>query len=244
MRGYNSLSLQHQIDLLRILNRIDVAQGIVNTCCDFTAQCIIVRINHSSSICHLFYSDKSSKIYRCWIVWGKKMRIVIIPSFLAITLLGQSIYLHLISRLPSFNLLPPVTWLVPVAVFSGNANTNDPVSYWPNTLYTTGLAASMAVNTLVTGMIVFRILQATGVKPTSVERTLGSTEGNKFRHIIFIIIESGMALFAIQLVRIVTSFMSADQEPFLEVVEDLVITINQMLNVIIIRSSFLPFLFC
>ena len=133
---------------------------------------------------------------------------------------------------------------MPVAVFSGNANTNDPVSYWPNTLYTTGLAASMAVNTLVTGMIVFRILKATGVKPTLVERTLGSTEGSKFRHIMFIIIESGMALFAIQLVRIVTSFMSADQEPFLEVVEDLVITINQMLNVIIIRSSFLPFLFC
>ena len=45
-----------------------------------------------------FFSPKSSKIYRCWIVWGKNIRVVIIPSFLAITYLGQSSYLHLISR--------------------------------------------------------------------------------------------------------------------------------------------------
>ena len=104
----------------------------------------------------------------------------------------------------------------------------------------------MAVNALVTGMIVFRILKATGVKPTSVERTLGSTEGNKFRHIMFIIIESGMALFAIQLVRVVLFFISVpvEQLPFLVVAQDFVVVINQMLNVIIIRSSFLLLLFC
>ena len=94
----------------------------------------------------------------------------------------------------------------------------------------------MAVNALMTGMIVFRILKATGVTPTSIERTLGSTEGNKFRHIMFIIIESGMALFAIQLVRIVLEFVSVPVEelPFLEVAGNFVIAINQMLNVIII----------
>ena len=84
-----ALSLQLQIDLLPILNRIVVAQNAANAICDFTSQCIIVRINHSSRIYHPFYSPKSSKIYRCWIVWGKKIRIIIIPSFLAITLLGQ-----------------------------------------------------------------------------------------------------------------------------------------------------------
>ena len=76
---------------------------------------------------------------------------------------------------------------------------------------------------------------------------LGSTEGNKFRHIMFIIIESGMALFAIQLVRIVLEFISvpAEQLPFFEAAYDIVTAINQMLNVIIIlRSSFLLLLFC
>ena len=35
---------------------------------------------------------QTSKIYRCWIVWGKNIRVVIIPSFLAFSFLGQSIY--------------------------------------------------------------------------------------------------------------------------------------------------------
>ena len=77
---------------------IEVVQVIITTCADFTSQCIIVRINHSSCIYHPFYSPESSKIYRCWIVWGRNIRIVFIPSFLAITVVGQSIYLHLISR--------------------------------------------------------------------------------------------------------------------------------------------------
>ena len=47
---------------------------------------------------HPFYSPKSSKIYRCWIVWGQNIRVVIIPSFLALAYLGRSIYLYLISR--------------------------------------------------------------------------------------------------------------------------------------------------
>ena len=111
-------------------------------------------------------------------------------------------------------------------------------------VFITGLAASMAVNALVTGMIVFRILKVTarGVKPsTSVERTLGSTGGNKFQHIMFIIIESGIALFAIQLVRFVLEFISVPVEV---VYYDFVAAINQMLNVIILRSSFLLLLFC
>ena len=101
----------------------------------------------------------------------------------------------------------------------------------------------MAVNTLVTGMIVFSILKATGVRPTSIERTLGSTGGNKFRHIMFIIIESGMALLAIQVVRVVLGFITApvEQELFLEAAQGITIVINQMLNVIIIRSVHLSF---
>ena len=98
----------------------------------------------------------------------------------------------------------------------------------------------MAVNALVTGMIVLRILMATRVKPTSIERTLGSTRSNKFRQIIFIIIESAMALFAIQLVRFVLPFISVpvEQDHVIQAGNEFAIVINQMLNVNIIRSSF------
>ena len=104
----------------------------------------------------------------------------------------------------------------------------------------------MAVNTLVTGMIVFRILRVTGAMPsTSVEQTLGSTGGNKFRHVMFIIIESGMALFAIQLVRVLLVFIPVpvEQDLFLIAGNDIAIIINQMPNVIIIRSIHFYF-FC
>ena len=82
-----------------VQSRIDVpsfslqtVQTITSGCCDFLAQCILVRINHRTY--HSFCSPKSSKIYRCWIVWSENIRVVIIPSFLAVAYLGQSIYFH------------------------------------------------------------------------------------------------------------------------------------------------------
>ena len=47
-----ALSLQFEIDLTPIYNRIKVVQDTVNACCDFTSQSIIVRVNHSNRICH------------------------------------------------------------------------------------------------------------------------------------------------------------------------------------------------
>ena len=98
----------------------------------------------------------------------------------------------------------------------------------------------MAVNTLVTGMIVFRIFKVMGISmPTSVERTLGSSESPKYRHIMFVIIESAMALFAIQSVRVVLGFIPVPavkkhHSSFIIAAYDFAIAINQMLNVIII----------
>ena len=119
---------------------------------------------------------------------------------------------------------------------------NDVLGYtWGNTLGLTGLAASMVVNALVTGLIVFKILKVfLQVKATSVEQIFGSlssTGGPKLRHIIFIIIESGMALFAIQLVRVVISSLFelqvAAQTPIsLQIVDYFVVDIHQALNVI------------
>jgi hypothetical protein len=64
-----------------------IVQAIANGSCDFIAQCILVRINHFTY--HPFYSPKSSKIFRCWIVWGQDIRVIIIPSFLATAYISQ-----------------------------------------------------------------------------------------------------------------------------------------------------------
>jgi hypothetical protein len=81
-----ALSPQFQNDSLSMLYRVSIVQTVANGSCDFIAQCILVRINHRAY--HPFYSPKSSKIFRCWIVWGKDIRVVIIPSFLAIAFIG------------------------------------------------------------------------------------------------------------------------------------------------------------
>ena len=109
----------------------------------------------------------------------------------------------------------------------------------------TGLATFMVVNALTTSMIVFKILKVfLELKPTSVERSwgsLGSTEGSKFRRNIFIIIESGMALCAIQLVRVVLSCLPLQTPSTVFtgplVGMQLVTGIHQVLNAII-RSAF------
>ena len=128
----------------------------------------------------------------------------------------------------------------------------EPVSApWGNALILTGLSASMVVNALVTGLIVFKILKVfLEVKPTSIEQTLGSMNSSgvpKLRHIIFIIVESGMALFAIQLVRVVimslVQFQEAQTPQSTLFGLDVVIAIHEMFNVIITRSVLVFYFF-
>jgi len=116
---------------------------------------------------------------------------------------------------------------------------------WGGNLTLAGLTASMTVNALVTGLIVFRIFKVfREVKrvTTSDETSLGVTGGRKLRSIIFIIIESGMALFAIQLARLVLTFVpvstnvTSDSDVYYAY--ELIASIHEMLNVIIYHQSY------
>jgi len=105
-------------------------------------------------------------------------------------------------------------------------------SLWGNILGLTGLTASMTINALVTGLIVFRIFKVF----REVERVTTSDEGvtgrRKLRSIIFIIIESGMALFAIQLTRLVLAFNPLPGNDANDAYQ-LMVPIHEMVNVII-----------
>ena len=123
---------------------------------------------------------------------------------------------------------------------------------WGTPLTLTGLATSMAVNALVTGLMVFKILKVfLEVKATTAElATLGSLNsaigGNKLRQVLFIIIESGMALFAIQLVRVVITSLPmvvTTRTTAIATALNFVIVINQMFNVIIKSVHFYLFFF-
>jgi hypothetical protein len=114
---------------------------------------------------------------------------------------------------------------------------------WANKLVITSIVMSMTVNALVTGLIVFRIFRVFWevTKATSDEKLLGvQAGGKKLLYIIFVIIESGMALFAIQLTRvaIMPSIMSvANFDTFLFFAFH---GIHQMLTVIIVSVFVAP----
>jgi hypothetical protein len=102
-------------------------------------------------------------------------------------------------------------------------------------LIITSFALSMAVNAMMTTLIVFKILKVfLEVKSTS--------GGTRLRPVIFIIIESGMALFAIQLIRVVLSCLHFTPTQSTCLAFNLTIGINQMFNVIINICSFLQVL--
>jgi hypothetical protein len=105
----------------------------------------------------------------------------------------------------------------------------------------------MAVNALVTGLIVFKILKVfLEIKDvtTSVERSSDTTGGTKLRHVIFIIIESGMALLAVQLARSVIYILNLSSDSGV-IAYEMFTVISEMFNVIIIYKicSFLLLLF-
>ena len=112
---------------------------------------------------------------------------------------------------------------------------------WGTTLNITSLAMSMTVNALVTGLIVSRIFKVfRQVKSTLEDQNMGATGGSKLRSIIFVIIESGMALFTIQLVRLVLSsghLVTRTVDGVCRALGVIVVT-QQMLNVIM--NSVIP----
>ena len=115
----------------------------------------------------------------------------------------------------------------PLSIIQGQVH----VAEWSDTLAIAGFPLSMAVNALVTGLIVFRILKVfQKVKiSTADSQILGVTGRSTLWRVIFIIIESGMALFSIQLTRLVAAIVNTDAANDAYV---LISGIHEMFNVI------------
>ena len=98
----------------------------------------------------------------------------------------------------------------------------------------------MTVNALVTGLIVFRIFKVFQESKTCTveDQILGITRASTLQPVMFIVIESGMALFLIQLTRLVVSVViTADGDDHTGDAGYagycLIVGVHEMLNVII-----------
>ena len=83
------------------------------------------------------------------------------------------------------------------------------VTLWGLIATNISVTISMAVNALVTGLIVcriFKVFRKVRQGSTSTEKSLGVIGGIKYLSLIFVVIESGIALLTIQLVRVILSF--------------------------------------
>ena len=88
------------------------------------------------------------------------------------------------------------------------------------------IALSLTVNAIATTLIVLRIIRVYwDAKRTLEDKSLSISGGSKLQSVIFVIIESGMALFAVQLFRLCNTVLGNPNCRF-------IIGINQMLNVI------------
>ena len=170
-------------------------------------------------------------------MWNCNIGVVIIPSILALAYLGLLIYHDL---LPDLNLLPLGIWLAGVSTLHTSTNADGvgiQETPWGLIAVTISVAFSMAVNALVTGLIVYRIFKAfrkVQQNSTSAEKSLGDIGGRKYRSVISVIIESGIVLFAVQLVRVILTNISAFSDSLpIDVALIIIIVIHQMLNVII-----------
>ena len=165
-------------------------------------------------------------------MYGQNTRVIIVPSILAFAFLGPSFYLD---SLADLDLLPLVMWMAGNgAVFIVQNHVYETV--WGGRLVLTSLTTSMTVNALVTGLIVFKIFKVfREVKSvtTSEDKSLGITHGNKLRSVIFIIIESGMVLFAVQLARVVITTQLRAMTDATYYAFQFIVAIHEMVNVII-----------
>ena len=95
---------------------------------------------------------------------------------------------------------------------------------WGHILSITSLSISLIINAVVTGLIVLRILKVCWIRE---DQTFGlGIGGTKLRSIIFLIMESGVMMFLIQLIRVITTIFDLHGVYF-------IVGIDQMLNVII-----------
>jgi len=208
--------------ILYVLSGVTIVSDIVMIFIDNISTAYYVNVIQGTVFGCCDFISQSILIYRCWCVWHRNIYVVIIPSFLTF----------------AFLVLWTAGGTAPLSIDQGQIVGIG----WGTLVLEISLAVSMTVNALVTGLIVFRIFQVfQEVKPTSEMKCLGAISGRTLRSIIFILIESGMALFSIQLARLVVTVVPVSLDAAVESF-NLIVGIHEMLNgitptIILVRVS-------
>jgi len=146
--------------------RTFVIANVLNGVCDFITQSIL--------------------IYRCWILWKGNIRVVIVPSFFAVSFLGL--------------------WMASIGSTTLSDNEFSTAT-WVNAVTWSSLVMSICVNAIVTGMIVFKIVGVYQDAKPLYNDPFAASGGSKLRSIIFIVVESALTLLCVQVINLVLNIL-------------------------------------
>ncbi|KAF8870529.1 hypothetical protein BD779DRAFT_1681043 [Infundibulicybe gibba] len=122
-----------------------------------------------------------AKLYRCWIIWGKRWVVVAAPGFLALITLAGGLALTALDNSPLWN------------------TDQEKISRLFRLTGITTYSISLAVNALTTSLIVTKIF----LTSRRTRLALGSNSHRSLRIVAATMIESGLLMLAFQLVFIV-----------------------------------------
>jgi len=141
------------------------------------------RTSATTTVLYAFidFTSQCVLIYRCWVVWNKALFLAIIPGFLALASFATSLALSAgeILLIPVDSTAP--TWFIPMG--------------------TASFAISLAVNVIITGILILKL----AITHRESQRTLGRQEGRGLNlvSIMSLLIESAMLTFIAQLLWVV-----------------------------------------
>ena len=210
---------------VKILYHLSIILTTLFALCDVIAQSILVC--PTSNAYH--YSSNCSKDISLLDCLGLQNSCCDRSVILSICILRYINHLHSLTDFTNLWIL--AIWIAagapPLSIVQGQ----DYSPLWSVNLTIAGLTLSMTVNALVTGLITFKIFKVFQEVKTATadDQILGVTGGSTLHRVIFIIIESGMALFSIQLTRLVAAIVTTDAA---DDVYYLISGIHEMFNVI------------
>jgi len=142
---------------------------------------LVWNLNLCTSIIYSFVDviAQGVLIYRCWVVWDRKLAVVVVPSILALTSLATSLTLS--------------GWL---ALLWPHIDTEPP--HWYFAIGILSFSLSLIVNAIFTGLLAFKIAKTS----MALRHTLARGKRD-YAPLISILIESGLIFFVVQLVWII-----------------------------------------
>jgi len=192
-RDYFNASITTLVFLCTVYFALDTSQQYLTILADVENDLLSARINLAASVMYsiIDWLSQCILIYRCWVIWGRRYYIIIVPLLISTASLALEFvlinYLAIISSPTATG--PIILSTLPKLLMSGKS----------------AFALSLAVNSLTTSLIVLRIVLLSQGIQSEVR-----TGASHIRTAIAMMAETGLMTFVVQLLWVI---LFSQQDP-------------------------------